>query len=219
MRRVELIPKALVVGLLVPTQPGAPDRDKVNRLWSDLSGRQEYRHLNVAGDGVQFLGATADDALVLQPPLIQVRSTARLGIQKAADEAQIAFRTVARHLGYGQFFNLGVKHVFHAPAVGNDARGFVMNRLLRCDPSALGLLERGGTLWTGVKYGIGAADGSAFTLVIEPFLTDNNLMFIDLDAQFPGEIALDRIEGRIIEAGEYATRTVSQYLDEAETGP
>jgi len=126
MRLVELIPKALVVGLFAATQPGAPDRDRITRIWSDLSARQEYRHLNVTGEGAQFVGASGDDALIIQPPLIQVRSTARLGVQNAADEAQTAIKTVARHLGYAQFFNLGVKHVFHVPAPGNDARSFVM---------------------------------------------------------------------------------------------
>lgn len=213
---MELIPKALVVGLFAATQPGAPDREKLNRVWTDLSSRQEYRHLNFTGEGAQFLGATPDDALVIQPPLIQVRSTARLGLHNAADEAQTAIKTVARLLGYGQFFNLGVKHVFHVPAPGNDARAFVMNRLLSRDPVELGQLERGGDLWAGVKYGVSAPDGSAYVVVIEPVIADNQLMFIDLDSQFPGEADLDRIDDRVMEAGDYATRTIGQYLDEAE---
>src|SRR5207247_100380 len=108
---VELIPKAVIVGVLAAAQPGPLDRDQVNRVWTELSARQEYKQFNFAGEAAQFIGTGPDDALVLQLPLVQFRSTARMGVKNAADEAQVVFKTVARHLGLAQFFNLGIKHV------------------------------------------------------------------------------------------------------------
>jgi hypothetical protein len=213
---VELIPKAFVAGVLAAAQPAAPDREKINRIWNELSARQEYRQLNFTGEGAQLVGATPDDALLIQFPLVQVRSTARMGVQNAADEASVALRTVAKHLGLDQFFNLGIKHVYHSPAPDRDARAFVLNRLLgKQDDPSLGSLERGGKFWAGLKYGAESADGSVFVLVIEPLLADNQLLFLDLDSQFPGPAELDRVKERASEAEEYVAHAVRQYLDSA----
>jgi hypothetical protein len=215
---VELIPKVLVVGLFAATQSGPPDRDRINRIWNELSSRQDYRQLSFAGDGAQLMGASADDALVIQPPLVQFRSTARTGFQNAADEAEVAMKTVARHLGYGQFFNLGIKHVYHATAPEKDARAFLLNQLVGGGSSDLSNLERGGGLWAGVKYGVDAPDGSVYTVVIEPLLADNQYIFIDLDAQLPGPADPDVIRERAAEAEDYADRTIRQYLEGATLG-
>lgn len=213
---MELIPKALVVGVFAATQPGPPDRERVNRIWDELSTRHDYRQLNHAGDSVQFFGIGPDDALVLQPPLVQVRSTAKMGVQNAADEAEVAIKTVARHLGYAQFFNLGIKHVFHAPSPGGNAEEFVMRRLLRQDPADLGDLERGAGIWGGLKYRMEAPDQSIYTLAIEPLVADNQYLFVDLDAQHPGPADTDRIKDRAREAEEYADRAIKHYLEAAE---
>lgn len=213
---MELIPKALIVGVFAATQPGPPDRERVNRIWSELSARHDYRQLSHTGESVQFMGIGPDDALIIQPPLVQVRSTAKMGVQNAADEAQVAIKTVARHLGYTQFFNLGIKHVFHAPAPNANAEEFVMRQLLGRDPADLGELERGVGVWGGLKYRMAAPDQSVYTLVIEPFVADNQFLFVDLDAQFPGAADTDRIQERAREAEEYADRAIRQYLEVAE---
>lgn len=210
---VELIPRALVLGVFAATPPGVPDRERLNRVWGELSARQDYRQFTVTGDGAQFAGASADDALVIQPPLIQVRSTARLGAQNAADEGQVAIKTVARHMGWAQFFNLGIKHVFTVNAPNNDARGFALRHLLHADESAYGVLERGADFWGGLKFGANGADGTAYTVVVEPLIADNQLLFIDLDAQFPGPVDPDRITDKAAEAFDYATNALRQYLE------
>jgi hypothetical protein len=213
---VELIPKALIVGLFAATQPGPLDRERVNRIWGELSGRQDYRQFNLTGDAAQLIGASPDDALLIQLPLIQVRSTARVGLQSAADEAEVAMKTVAKHLGIAQFFNLGLKHVYQATVPDNDAQTFVLNRLLGKGDDELGPLQRGGRFWAGLKYGAEAADGSSYTLAIEPFLADNRYLFVDLDSQFPGQADPDTIRERAAEAEDYAERTIKQYLEGAE---
>lgn len=220
MAAVELIPKALVVGVLAAIQPGpqtAVTQEKLNRIWAELAPRHGYRQLQMApdGTGAQFLGATPDDGAIVQPPLVQVRSSIRLGAQNAADEAQVALKSIASHLGVGQFFNLGIKHVYHAPAPENDARGFLRRRVLNKEDHDLGGLERGGELWAGLKYGINSPDGSIYLLQIEPWLADNQFVFIELDAQFPGPVQLDTVRDRARDAEQYLTGSVKQYLDDA----
>lgn len=214
---MELIPKVLVVGLFAATQPGPPDRDRVNRIWSELSVRQDYRQLNMTGDAAQLIGVTPDDVFAISPPLLQFRSTARLGLHNAADEAQVAIRAASIHLQLTQFFNLGIKYVYHAPVPSRDARSFVLRKLLHLeDEEGLSALKRGDSIWVGLKYGVTAADESVYTLVVEPLVSDNNFLFIDLDAQFPGVADPDRIRDRAREVETYADTAVRRYLESAE---
>jgi len=214
---VELIPKGLVVGLFAGTPPGAPDRERLNRVWAELSGRQEYRQFSLTGEGATFVGVTADDALVIQPPLVQFRSGARLGAANAADEARVAIKAVAKHMGWNdsQFFNLGIKHVYNAPPPNGHARQFMLDQLLHLDTDRHGGLERGGDFWAGLKYGAPAPDGSTYIVTIEPLLKDDEFLFIDVDAAFPGPANPDRIVEKASEAHEYANQAVRQYLEAA----
>jgi hypothetical protein len=209
---MELIPKALVVGVFAAVAPGPPDDDKVNRIWMQLSRRMGYRQLLKTGEGANFIGASPEDAFIIQPPLLQFRSPAAMGLANAADDAQTCLKTAAEHLGATQFANLGIRHVLHAPAPDGEGRAYIQ-RLVGQHEDALEPLQRGGEIWVGVKYGISSADGSTYTLVIEPFVADPKFLFIDLDAQLPGPADLDRITDRAADAARFITETVSAYLD------
>ncbi len=97
-----------------------------------------------------------------------------------------------------------------------DARSFVQLRLLGKDEPSLDRLLRGGDFWTGLKLGLSAPDGSFYLLTLEPWLADNQAIFVDLDAQFPGVANLDDVRARAREAHEYAQTAVKEYLDIAE---
>jgi hypothetical protein len=211
---VEFIPKALVVGVFAAV-PGAADIDKINRIWMQLSRRMGYRQLVHTGEGgAQFVGASGDDAFLIQPPLLQFRSPATLGFANAADDARACLKTAAEQLGATQFANLGIKHVLHATAADNDARAYIQRQLLATPSEILETLARGGTTWVGVKYGAEDADGtSAYTLVVEPLISDPAFVFIDLDAQYAGPADLDRITDRVEDAGRYLTEIVRPYLE------
>lgn len=218
---VELIPKALIVGAVAAVQPSVTSpvtEEKLNRIWAEVAPRQGYRQLQLApdGSGAQFLGSTADDGTTIQLPLIQTRSRIATTAANAADELQTTLRTIAKHLGLAQFFNLGVKHIYHVPISTNDARGFVLGRLLHKTEDDVSVLERGGPFWAGLKYGAGGGDGSQFVVAIEPWLTDDRFLLIDLDAQFPGVASLENVKDRAREAEEYLTRSIKEYLDRAE---
>jgi len=219
---MELLPKAMIVGVYaaVPPTAVAPPvtEERINRIWAEVAPRQGYRQLQIAPDGssAQFLGRTGDDGVSIQLPVIQVRTAIGLTQEKAADEVQVVLKAVAKHLGLTEFFNLGIKHIYHAPVADRDARSFVQLRLLGKDEPSLDRLLRGGDFWTGLKLGLSAPDGSFYLLTLEPWLADNQAIFVDLDAQFPGVANLDDVRDRAREAHEYAQTAVKEYLDIAE---
>jgi hypothetical protein len=216
---MELIPKFMVVGLFVPPPgtPGVPalTTDKLNRIWSEVAGTYGYTQLQMAPNGAaaQFLGATADEGVAIQPPLIQVRDLITMTTEQSAEKAEAVLKTISRVTGTSQFFNLGVKLVFNAPVGNNDARGFVVNKLLM-NGEKLEELGQGGTEWGGVKYVVTHPAG-VYTVAIEPLQSDEmKSLFIDFDAQFPGPLAsLDAVSDRVAEARDYVTGTLNRFLD------
>jgi hypothetical protein len=214
---MQLMPQALVVGLFTPT--GLPGTDpvtveKISRIWSELAPMHGYTQLQIAADGsaATFGGPSVDDGITIAPPLIQVRDSIRLTTDQSGDRAQQAIKTIARHLGARQFDRLGVKVVYHAATANNDAVGLVMHRILQKSDEDLASLKEGGSIWAGVKYVV-TNGGVQFTLLIEPLLKDQRLLYLDLDAQFGGAVDLDRIREKANDADRYVTQTLNRYLD------
>jgi hypothetical protein len=219
---VELLPRTIIAGLYVavaPTMATPVTEEKINRIWSEVAPRAEYRQLQIADDGsaAQFVGRTEDDGATIQLPLVQVRSSIGLKYGDAVDRVHGTLKAIANHLSLDQFFNLGIKHVYHAPIPNHDARDFVLRKLLQKGASDLDRLQRGGDLWTGLKVGTSSADGAFYSLTFEPWLRDNEWLFVDLDAQFPGVATLETVKDRAKEAHEFARGAIKDYLDAAET--
>jgi hypothetical protein len=220
---MELIPRALIVGVYaaVPPTTAAPavTEEKINRIWAEVAPSHGYRQLQISPDGsaAQFFGKTGDDGVSIQLPVIQVRTAIELTPEQAADSAYAILKSIANHLGLTEFLNLGIKHVYHAPVVSRDARSFVQLRLLGKDESSVDRLLRGGDYWMGLKFGLNAPDGSIYVLTIEPWLADNQAVFVDLDAQFLGVATLDAVRERAREANNYAQSAVKGYLDSTGT--
>jgi hypothetical protein len=216
---MQLIPRALVTGGFVPPAPPGQEQvtdDRINRIWSELAPSHGFTQLQIAPDrsNANFVGRTPDDAITIQPPLIQVRSLITVTAEQAAHDAQSSFGVILRHLGVGQLFNLGIRHVYNAPLPDNDARGFLLRRVLSVEDGGVAELASGSTgLWGGVVYVIPLPDRQ-YTLKLEPSQLDEmRSVYIDLDAQFPGELALDLITRRAAEAQEYIAGPVDRYLD------
>jgi hypothetical protein len=216
---MNLIPRALIVGVFIPPPGVVPGVkpvtfDVVNRIWSEVTASYPYRQLQIAPDGsaAHFLGASADEQVAIQGPLLQVRDVIGLTAEKSAEKAETILKVIARHLGVGQFFNMGIKHVYHAPVANNDARAFVLQGILGKTDADLGELQLGGDAIAGVKYILSGPDVQ-YTLLIEPLLADLRNVFIDLDAQFPGDATLDDVTTRAKDAERYVTQAVSAYLD------
>lgn len=222
---MQMLPKYAVLGIItpplgVPGGPRSPSPDVLNRIWSEIGPEYGYRRLELSADGTaaQIVGASEEDGVNIQPPLLQVLGNITLTADKFAEQAHGIFKVIATHLGLNQFFNLGVKFVYHAPAPGKDGRSFVLTRLLGKDETEVGGLKRGGDLWTGVKYVVSGAEGSVYTLLVEPLIADNGFLFLDLDAQFPGLLILDGVKERTQDVERYMTGTVSSFLDGLASG-
>lgn len=217
---MELIPKVFVAGLFMNPPPGAPGgpevtTERINRVWSEIAPKYGYTQLMIApdGSGAQFVGSSTDDVTIVNPPLLQVRDVISLEASKSAEKAEEIFKVVARHVGATQFVNLGIKLVYHAPAPDNNARAFVMNRLLGKTLDDLGELAGAGSTWVGLKVVSSVEESTHYTLILEPLLRDESLLFIDLDVQFPGAISLDRITDRADDAETYLKQAVNAWLD------
>jgi hypothetical protein len=217
---MELVPKYSIFGVITPPLgvaggPKAPNPDILNRIWSEIGPLYGYRRLELSADGTaaQIVGAVDEDGVNIQPPLLQVLGNIRMTAQHSADQAHSILKVIAQHLGLTQFFNLGIKYIFHAPAPGKDGRAFVLHKLLGKDEAGVGGLQRGGDLWTGVKYVVSDAEANTFTLLVEPLIADNGFLFLDLDCQFPGLTTLDSLKERAQDAERYITQTVASYLE------
>lgn len=220
---MKLVPKWLVVGIFTPP-PGVPGTgavtpDKLNRIWAEIGPSHGYRQLQLSPDGTnaKFLGTTPQHSVTIQPPLIQIADVIELTPAQSIERVETILKSTERNLGISQFFNLGIRHVYHAPMADNDARGFVMSRILHSAPSDIEELEAGGQITAGVKYYV-LTPAVNYTLTIEPLLSDPAQLIIDLDAQFPGPTTLDSVRSRAQDADSYLTQSVDAYLDRV-SGP
>jgi hypothetical protein len=163
------------------------------------------------------LGPAAEDGVTIQPPLLQIRDSIRTTTEQSADKAQVISQVVARHLGVSQFFNLGVRLIYHAAVPGNDGSSFVLGRVLSKGEEDLAQLRAGGQLWGGVKYVI-TNPGVMYTLLIEPLIADPKYLYLDLDAQLPGVVDATAIVPKARECERFITGPVSEYLDSLVVG-
>lgn len=215
---MELIPKSYISGMFMPPPniPGGPSTtaEKLNRIWAEVGPAYGYTQFQTTPDysAANFLGPTPEMGVVIQPPLLQFRDPITMTAAQSAEKAQTVYKAIAKHLGVTQFFNLGVKHVYHSPAPGNDAKAFVLGRILGKSDADLGDLRMGGTIWGGVKFEA-VINSTVYILLIEPLVADNRMIFIDLDVQYPGEVDVGKVVERSREAEEYLTKAVNTYLD------
>jgi hypothetical protein len=217
---MDMIPKALIVGIFIPPAggPGGPtvSVEKLNKIWSEVAPQFGYTQLQTSPDGAaaQFLGATPDTGVTIQPPLIQVRDLIQLTPETSAENAETVLKTISRLVGTNQFFNLGVRLVYHAPLESNDAKTFIRTKVLGGGGASFEELDAGGEQWSGVKHVITNPQG-IYTLQLEPLqLDEGKSLYIDLDAQFPGPVPnLDAVTDRAKDAKDFLTNNVERYLN------
>lgn len=216
---MDLIPRSLTVGLFAPTIgiPGGQEmtQEDLNRIWSEIAPDYGYRRLEFSTDGTaaRMIGDSERDLVVIQPPLLQVTDPISLTEEKSADKAESILKAIARHLGTSEFHNLGVQWIYHAPAPNKDGAGFLMTKVLRSNDEDVSELKTGGPFVGGVKYIVEIDQATHYTLVIEPLLSDNEYLFLDLAAQFDGPITLDLLKKKAGEAETWLKGPVQQYLD------
>lgn len=217
---MELVPKLFVAGIFMgpPAQEDAVNRQRLNQVWADVAGKyDDYVQLQVSPDGrsAEFTGAMPQEGVSIQPPLIQVRDAIRLTAEQSAEKAADIVRIVARHLSVGQFFNLGVKHLYHFTPASNDARAFMQDVLGKTDDD---LSDLGHGVIPGVKFFVPQPEAEKlFTVVIEPLLADpeQRTIVVEVDADYGGPVDLDMIVQRCREARDFIENGVRRYIDRA----
>lgn len=217
---MEFVPKLFVAGIYMgpPTQEQI-NRQRLNQVWADVAGKyDDFMQLQVSPDGraAEFSGQTPEEGVSIQPPLVQVRDAIRLTADQSAERAADIFRTVARHLSIGQYFNLGVKHIYHFAPPSNDARAFMHDILGKTEDD---LADLGQGVVPGVKYYVPNPNSGQppWMVEIEPLLSDpeGRTVIVSVDAQFGGPIGLDAIALRCREARDFVETGVKRYIDRA----
>jgi hypothetical protein len=201
---VELLYQHIIVGLLPqPTQmPPAPfPQEALQRVFLDLTQEHTYQQFGFLPDGGAQLLAGPDDAVIIQPGLIQARTPVSMTKEHAAKKVVAIFRAVSKRLNLGVFVSGGTKVIVHAPVPPplQDARQFVGEKLMR---SAEQAAELGPNYFSGgVKFRSIEQDRREENLLIEPFVRDDSMVFIDYDVQRVEQIT--------------DVHVVDQWLDEA----
>jgi hypothetical protein len=225
---VELIPKAAVAGLFVQSQivttgpaslvlqaPGATvSRDVINRIWSDVVKDYPYQslQLNPVGSGGAFIGGGPEDAVLIQPPLVQIRDLISLqGVSGSAEKIETIFKIVTHHIGSSSPANLGIKLVYHAPAPGGDAVSFILSEMMAGHDDVQHLA--GGMALQGMARYLLKGDGLTYTLSLEPLQSDRSYIFIDIDAQYDGNVDTAHIRDKVLSTDEFVTKQVRSFLE------
>ncbi|MFL5782446.1 MAG: hypothetical protein ACJ760_14110 [Thermoleophilaceae bacterium] len=159
-------------------------REDLHRLFSEVTRDHAYAQFSfLPGDqGAQFANS-GEDAVIVQPGLARVQ-TPVMTREAAGNKATSILQATAKRLQFDTFIAGGIKVIATVPAPGAkpDAKGFVTEQLIRGGDQAqdLGPNFFGG----GVKYrSIDQVTGIEEVLLIEPFVNDNTLLFVDYDVQ------------------------------------
>jgi hypothetical protein len=218
---MEFLPQTIVIGgFAVPRELTIGDkvpREKFTRIFSEMADAGlTYGAFNLLpdGSGVQ-INRAPDDFVVIQPPLIQMqRPLTALSTEAGAAQAQTVLRVATSVLGVGQIQNLGVRTVYNAPLVTNDAKAFMLHQVLSHGGEHLDEMSLGGDLWGGVKIVTSGPMGETFTVQIEPAVADGmKSLYIDVDAQFPGSYQPEHVVTKVAESRSFVEGKLRTYLD------
>ena len=195
--------------------PGATvTREVINRIWSDVVKDYPYRalQLNPVGSGGAFVGSGPEDAVLIQPPLVQIRDLVQVeGVRGSAEKIQAIFKIVTHHIGSSSPANLGIKLVYNAPAPGGDAVSFILSEMMAGHDDVQQLA--GGMALQGMARYLLKGEDLTYTLSLEPLQSDQSSIFIDLDAQYVGTVDPAHIKDKVLIAEEFVTKQVRGFLE------
>lgn len=220
---MEFLPRLLVLGGFVVPQElavgGKVPRAKFTRIYGELADAgYEYGTFNLLPDnsGAQMQSRRPDDMVLISPPLIQTSMPlAETTIDGAGTKAQTIFKIAANALAVPAVQNLGVRIVYDVPLHTNDAKEFILNRVLSHGGEHQEELALGGEMWGGIKYVVVSPNGEAqHTIQIEPSVADNmRSLYVDVDTQFPGGYPVDAVATKVSTARSYVDEHICRYLE------
>ncbi|MDQ3632700.1 MAG: hypothetical protein M3417_15815 [Actinomycetota bacterium] len=220
---MEFLPRAMIVGaFVVPKELQLGDQvpaEKYTRIFTEVaSAGLDYGQFALLPDGagVHIRGRRLEDSISVNPPLVQVQSSlVDTNAEGGATRAQTILRAAASVLGVSEMQNLGIKVVYTVPLVTNDAKEFILHRVLSRGGEHQEDLSMGGDMWGGVKYVVTSDSGDAtYTVQVEPSVADEmKSLYVDVDAQFPGLHKPGDIETKAAEVRSFVQGPLNGYLD------
>ncbi|MGB9113350.1 MAG: hypothetical protein WCF24_11575 [Acidimicrobiales bacterium] len=231
---MEIIPKAIIAGLFrggvgavtataAPQMPGGGTigRDVINSIWADVVKQYPtYQSLQFdpSGRGGAFVGeAGPDDLVLIQPPLMQVRTpVTELGVSHTADKVAFVFKTALFYFSGPPAVNLGVKLVCYAPSPAGDAIAFIRSEIIKGEEDyqiLAGQMPYRANLNVDMQ-----GEGQTYVLNVQPLHADNKMLYLDIDIQTPGLVDEQSIAAKILYAHEFMTTHVGNFLDKKAEG-
>lgn len=199
--------RKLTAGLVF--QPYQLQHPQVNRIYADITERYPYQTLQHLPDGARMANPNGD--FFIQTTRIQINEAVD-HFQSTKEKTLDMFSIAQDKLLIPQFVTFGVKLVAFLPIDGpmnsahvleNTALGSIKNNLELLGPGRQG---------TGLRFVL-HQDG-VIELKIEPFFSDVQQLYVELDVQHPNPFNdLSIIESRIDAAYDYLFREVSGFLD------
>ena len=184
--------KSLVVGLVPqPRQvPPAPfEKEELQRVFFDVNRVRPYSQFAFlpADSGAQMNNGL-EDRILITPGLLQVVIPVSLTSERAREASADVLRAIVERLKLEQYIQCGIKVVAHAAAPGErpDARAFVAEQLMIGGDRAAELgpdFFGGGVKFRRIIEGRHVGEGGEANLLIEPFVADNQYIWIDYDIQ------------------------------------
>lgn len=223
---MELHNKSLVVALVPqPRQMPPPpfEEQDLQRTFFEISRSYPYQSYEkmIGGRGV-FLRDSVEDFVEIRPQLLQVQAKmdgdALLTAEMASEKAVWILKTASKQLKVEAFLQCAIQIVAHVgvPGADPDAKAFLQERFMRdgLDPTTLGPDYFDG----GVRFRSIVAGGTAEdSLLIEPFIQDNKLIFVSHDVArlgIPQPITeLSQVSTWITEAFDFLAGPTMDLLD------
>jgi hypothetical protein len=208
--------RQVVIGTVpLPAQlPPAPySREDLQRAYFEVSREHSYQQFQLlpGETGAQFLNSP-DDAVLIQPGLLQVRHPITSTAEVARERTSAVLRALINRLAIQNFIAVGIKVIAHVPPPGS-AREFVVERLMQGSDH---IDELGpGFFGSGVTYSRLSPTGQPMqTLLIQPFLMDDRYLYVDYDQQLhqPTDVP-EQLPGWLDEAFAFVRGPAMQLLE------
>lgn len=214
--------KSATVGIVPqPTQmPPEPfEQEDLQRVFLDITRDYPYQQFGLApGGGAAQLLNDPGDVVAIQPDLIQVTTRVDLSAEAVREKAATILKKVTSRLEIQAFLQCMIKIVAHVPVpeAQASAKAFVSERLMS-GPDRVTELGAG-FFCGGVKFRrIDEAGLREETLLIEPFVRDDNFIFISYDigraAPQEGFRTTDPVSGWVDDAFSFVRGETMRVLD------
>lgn len=183
---LEPVFRQLIVGLIPQPSavPPAPyPMEELEQVVFEITQDYPFQQFEfLPGEIGLQLTNTPSDVVVVQPGLHQVQTPVELTPERAREKAATIIDRISKRLKTADYLAYGVKVVAHIPLPGADPDGkrFVSEKLMHAEELArvLGPDFFGG----GVKYHSISDDAELEeVLLLEPFVADNSLVFVDFN--------------------------------------